>query len=156
MLVREYVLLQILPQFDWGGREVAFLDAAFFNGMCEYAIGCSRRYNSWSRVWQCWVGPGEMHDSAPECKTHLSRRKAGMRGASIIVQQVLQVVIIPTSLSSGHLDSLFLFLLLGHGAEDVLELSLGDLLSELTTACQHDQSVLDVFGTRCLDKADTT
>jgi hypothetical protein len=47
-------------------------------------------------------------------------------------------------------------LLLGHGAEDVLELSLGDLLSELTTACQHDQSVLDVFGTRCLDEADTT
>ena len=51
-------------------------------------------------------------------------RSVGVHSISVIVQEILQVIIVPASLSPRNLDSLLLLLLLGHGAENVLELSL--------------------------------
>lgn len=70
------------------------------------------------------------------------------------IKQVVVVVIPPTA--SLHDDFLLLlFLLLGYGAQDVLQLVLGDLLAQLARPGQHDEAVLDVGGARFLDHADT-
>jgi hypothetical protein len=75
---------------------------------------------------------------------------------SILVKQVIQVIIIPTTFPSVHSDLLCLLLLLAHSFQDRLELLLVDLLPQLSTARQHDQTALDVFGAGGFDETNAT
>ena len=66
-----------------------------------------------------------------------------------IGKQVVQIAIIvpPASFPSRHDNALLLLLLLlGHGAQQLLELFFGDFLAQLAGSCERYQAVLDVGG----------
>lgn len=70
------------------------------------------------------------------------------------IQEVV-VIVIPTTFSSTDHDFLFLLLLaliFGDRVQEFLELFLGDLLPQLPRLGQHDETVLDVGGSRFLDE----
>lgn len=69
---------------------------------------------------------------------------------SILIQQVVQVIIIPAALSPVHSDLLRLLLLLAHSLQDRLELSFVDFLAQLAAASQHDQAAFDILCARGL------
>ena len=73
-----------------------------------------------------------------------------------ILQQIIQIVIVPAAAAAAidHNLTLLLLLLLGDGAQQLLELVLGDLLAQLARAGEHDEAVLNVCGARLLDEAD--
>lgn len=75
--------------------------------------------------------------------------------SNILVEQVVQVIVIPAAFPPLDFDRLLLLLLFGHGSENVLELLLGNLLSQLATSCQHDQSVLDIVSAFSFDNSDS-
>ena len=74
---------------------------------------------------------------------------------SILVQQVIQIIIVPAALPPVHSDLLRLLLLLAHSFQNGLELSFVDLLAQLAAASKHDQAALDIFCARGLDEANT-
>jgi len=76
--------------------------------------------------------------------------------ASILIEQVIQVIVIPTTFPPVHSDLLCLLLLLAHSFQDRLELLLVDLLAQLSTASQHDQTTLNIFGAGGFDKTNAT
>jgi hypothetical protein len=69
------------------------------------------------------VGFGGRVTEGRDVGVFVEGRSASMHANSVVVQEILQVIIIPASLSSRHLDSLFLLLLFRHSAQNVLELS---------------------------------
>lgn len=66
----------------------------------------------------------------------------------ILIQEILEIVVVPAALASLHRDLLRLVLLLAHGLEDLLELLLVDLLPQLAGAGQLDEPALDIVGAR--------
>ena len=75
---------------------------------------------------------------------------------SILVKQVIQVIIIPTAFPPVNSNLPRLLLLLTHSFQDGLELFLVDLLPQLATARQHDQTAFDVFGAGGFDETNAT
>ena len=69
-----------------------------------------------------------------------------------LIKQIVQIIIIPSTLSSLHRKLLLLLLLLRQLRQDVLQLLLRDFLPQLTRPRQHDESILDIFSPRCLDQ----
>lgn len=67
------------------------------------------------------------------------------------IQQII-ILIIPPLPSTDH--NLLLLLILSHGGQEFLQLSLGDLLPQLARPRQRDQPVLDVGRARLLDESD--
>jgi len=84
------------------------------------------------------------------------RQRGPIKSLSILVKQVIQVIIIPSAFPPVNSDLLRLLLLLAHSFQNRLELLLVDLLSELSTARQHDQTALDVFSAGCFDETNAT
>lgn len=70
--------------------------------------------------------------------------------------QVQQIIILVLPCFPTTDDNLFLLLLpiFGHGAQQILQLLLGDFGSQLTRLCQHDKPVFDFDGVRLFDQAD--
>lgn len=85
----------------------------------------------------------------------ISQVKCSYTSSNVLVKQIVQIIIVPSAFPSLYFDSFLLLLLFGHGSEDVLELLFGDLLSQLAASCQHDQSVLDIFGAFSFDDSDS-
>ena len=74
---------------------------------------------------------------------------------SILIQQVIQVIIVPAALPPVHSDLLRLLLLFAHSLQNRLELRLVDFLAQLATTSKHDQAALDILCARGLHKADS-
>ena len=66
---------------------------------------------------------------------------------SYIIQQVLQIIIIPP-LPPSHRHLLLRILMLGHGTQQLLELVFGHLPRQLARLRQRDQPVFDARGAR--------
>lgn len=72
---------------------------------------------------------------------------------SNIIQQIVQIIIIPPALAPINSDLLSLLLLLANRLEDGLELLLVDFLAQLAAAGEHDQAVFDVLRPRGFHQA---
>jgi hypothetical protein len=71
------------------------------------------------------------------------------------IQQI--IIIIPTTFPPADNNLAFLLglaLVLRNRIQQVFELLLGNLLTELTSLCEHDEPALDIGGARFLDEAD--
>jgi hypothetical protein len=75
--------------------------------------------------------------------------------SSYIIQQVLQIIIIP-SLPPRHGNLLLRILVLGHSTQQLLQLFFGHLVGQLSGPCQSDQAILDARGTRLFHESYTT
>lgn len=73
---------------------------------------------------------------------------------SVLVQEIVQIVVVPAALPPLHRDFLRLLLLLTDRIQDVLELRFRDSCSQLSAPRQHDEPVLDIFRARGLDQSD--
>jgi hypothetical protein len=70
-----------------------------------------------------------LHNLQPARCNHVVPCSIPVKTFSILVQQVVQVIIVPTTLAPVHRDFLSLLLLLAHSFQDGLELCLVDFLA---------------------------
>jgi hypothetical protein len=89
------------------------------------------------------------------CRSLAIRSAHSGTQSSILIQQIVQIVIIPSSPSPLHHNFLLcaLFLLLCHRAQNILQLILTNSRAKLTAARKHYQAILNVLRSRCVDHA---
>ena len=79
------------------------------------------------------------------------RRSAGAWPSKI--QQI--IVVVPATFSPADDDLLLLFVL-GDRVQNILQLSLCDLLSQLAAPRQHNETILDISGSALFDQANAS
>lgn len=78
------------------------------------------------------------------------------RSLNLPHQRLQFLVLIPPASAApiDHNLTLLLLALLGHGAQDILQLVLAHFLPDLARPRQHDEPVLDIRGARLFDEPD--
>lgn len=72
----------------------------------------------------------------------------------ILIQQIIQIIIVPSTFPPLHRNLFHLLLLLAQCIQNILQLRLGHAISKLAGAGHHDKSVLHIFRARGFDESD--